>query len=193
MVDHLGLFDGFSLHLKICGGIAVGRGDTGVAKPLTNRKDIDPRSQQMYRGAMAHAVGVKAFVRQCGSHQKCGAPDFLTNPDDRIFHRLQHFQGEAPCIHYFVFDLLISSGRDLTKLPLSERRKLLTTLSDNLQAYRRESGGTRIVCSDRLSLGSDPASDNLPGHDDLDATVLLPACGCGVVGYGIAHAQALRR
>lgn len=60
MVDRLGPFDGFSLHLKICGGIAVGRGDTGVAKPLTNRKDIDPRSQQMYRGAMAHAVGVEA-------------------------------------------------------------------------------------------------------------------------------------
>jgi ATP-dependent DNA ligase len=45
-----------------------------------------------------------------------------------IFHRLQHFQVEAPCIHYFVFDLLISSGRDLSKLPLSERRKLLTAL-----------------------------------------------------------------
>jgi hypothetical protein len=94
------LEDIVGLYLKsarTCAGAVTGR--------------IDPRSQQMYRGAMAHAVGVKAFVRQCGSHQKCGAPDFLTNPDDRIFHRLQHFQVEVPCIHYFVLDLLISSGR----------------------------------------------------------------------------------
>jgi len=53
MVDRLGLFDGFSLHLKICGGISVGRGDTGMAKPLADRKDVDPGSQQMYRSAMA--------------------------------------------------------------------------------------------------------------------------------------------
>jgi hypothetical protein len=58
MIDRLGLFDGFSLHLKICGGITVGRGDTGVTKPLADRKYVDPRSQQMYCGAMAHAVGV---------------------------------------------------------------------------------------------------------------------------------------
>src|SRR5919108_2544832 len=41
------------------------------------------------------------------------------------FHRLQHFGAESARIHYFVFDLLISNGRDLTKLPLSERRKHL--------------------------------------------------------------------
>jgi DNA ligase D-like protein (predicted ligase) len=45
------------------------------------------------------------------------------------FHRLQHFGAEAPRIHYFVFDLLISNGRDLTRLPLSERRKLLAALT----------------------------------------------------------------
>ena len=44
------------------------------------------------------------------------------------FHRLQHFAAEAARIHYFVFDLLISNGRDLTKLPLSKRRKLFAKL-----------------------------------------------------------------
>ena len=44
------------------------------------------------------------------------------------FHRLQHFGAESARIHYFVFDLLISNGRDLTKLPLSERRKHLAAL-----------------------------------------------------------------
>ena len=55
MVDRLGLFDGFPLHLKIGSGIAVGRGDAGVAKPLADRKDVDPRSQQMYRSAEGNA------------------------------------------------------------------------------------------------------------------------------------------
>jgi hypothetical protein len=29
-----------------------------VAKPLADREDVDARSQQMYCGAVAHAVGV---------------------------------------------------------------------------------------------------------------------------------------
>ena len=52
------------------------------------------------------------------------------------FRRLQHFQVEAPRIHYFVFDLLISKGRDLTKLPLSERRELLAVLKLRLPRIR---------------------------------------------------------
>ena len=44
------------------------------------------------------------------------------------FHRLQHFGAEAARIHYFVFDLLILTGRDLTKLALSERRTHLGAL-----------------------------------------------------------------
>jgi DNA ligase D-like protein (predicted ligase) len=44
------------------------------------------------------------------------------------FHRLQHFTAEASRIHYFVFDLLISKGHDLTPLPLTERRKLLKAI-----------------------------------------------------------------
>jgi ATP-dependent DNA ligase len=44
------------------------------------------------------------------------------------FHRLQHFTAEASRIHYFVFDLLVLNGRDLTSLPLTERRKLLKSI-----------------------------------------------------------------
>jgi ATP-dependent DNA ligase len=44
------------------------------------------------------------------------------------FHRLQHFTAERSRICYSVFDLLILNGRDLTSLPLSERRKLLATV-----------------------------------------------------------------
>jgi bifunctional non-homologous end joining protein LigD len=41
------------------------------------------------------------------------------------FNGLQHFQATTSRIRYFVFDLLIFKGRDLTSLPLIERRKVL--------------------------------------------------------------------
>lgn len=41
------------------------------------------------------------------------------------FHLLQEFRKQASRIHYFIFDLLVCEGRDLMKLPLSERRRLL--------------------------------------------------------------------
>jgi len=81
MVDRLGLLDGFSLHFEICGGIAVGCGDTGVAEPLADREDVHPGSQQMYRSAVAHAVGVETFVRQCRSHRVSSCTVF---PEERV-------------------------------------------------------------------------------------------------------------
>ena len=41
MINGLCTFDGLSLHLKIDRGVPVGRGDTGVAKPLADRDDVD--------------------------------------------------------------------------------------------------------------------------------------------------------
>ncbi len=41
------------------------------------------------------------------------------------FNLLQNFRSEASRIHYYVFDLLCCKGRDLTGLPLIERRALL--------------------------------------------------------------------
>jgi ATP-dependent DNA ligase len=50
------------------------------------------------------------------------ALDESRRPD---FHGLQHFTAQALRIRYFVFDLLVLNGRDLTNLSLIERRKLL--------------------------------------------------------------------
>jgi bifunctional non-homologous end joining protein LigD len=44
------------------------------------------------------------------------------------FHLLQHSRSGASRICYFIFDLLVCNDRDLTKLPLVERRKLLNQL-----------------------------------------------------------------
>ena len=41
------------------------------------------------------------------------------------FNLMQKFREAASRIHYYVFDVLVVKGRDLTKLPLSERRRLL--------------------------------------------------------------------
>jgi DNA ligase D-like protein (predicted ligase) len=41
------------------------------------------------------------------------------------FHMMQKFRDGADRIHYYIFDLLILKGRDLTGLPLAERRRLL--------------------------------------------------------------------
>jgi len=51
--------------------------------------------------------------------------------DDRgrpNFNLLQNFGAEASRIHYYIFDLLCWKGRDLTRLPLIERRALLKAL-----------------------------------------------------------------
>ena len=41
------------------------------------------------------------------------------------FNMLAQFRSGASRIHYFIFDLLVCNDRDLTKLPLSERRDLM--------------------------------------------------------------------
>jgi bifunctional non-homologous end joining protein LigD len=41
------------------------------------------------------------------------------------FNVLQNFRAAASKIHFFIFDLLICQDRDLTRLPLNERRKLM--------------------------------------------------------------------
>src|ERR1700680_1599083 len=51
--------------------------------------------------------------------------------DDRgrpDFNLLQNFRGAASRIHYYIFDLLVCNDRDLTRLPLVERRALLKSL-----------------------------------------------------------------
>jgi hypothetical protein len=49
------------------------------------------------------------------------ALDASGRPD---FYALQHFKVSASRIHYFVFDLLVVHGRDLTNMPLTKRREL---------------------------------------------------------------------
>ena len=50
-------------------------------------------------------------------------------PDGRpAFNLLQNFRSAESRIHYYAFDILIHKGRRLTELPLSERRKILSSV-----------------------------------------------------------------
>ena len=44
------------------------------------------------------------------------------------FNLLQHYRTEASRIHYFVFDLLVYNNRDLTQLPVLERRQIMKSV-----------------------------------------------------------------
>jgi bifunctional non-homologous end joining protein LigD len=52
------------------------------------------------------------------------------------FNLLQNFRSEAARIHYLVFDVLILKGRDLTRLPLIQRREFLRSLKFELPVTR---------------------------------------------------------
>jgi ATP-dependent DNA ligase len=44
------------------------------------------------------------------------------------FNLLQNYRTEASRIHFFIFDLLVYKGRDLTRLPLIERREIMRSV-----------------------------------------------------------------
>lgn len=58
-LHRLNAFDGFALHLKINGGIAVRRVEVGMPQPLTDRRHIHSRLQEGDRRAVPHAVRVE--------------------------------------------------------------------------------------------------------------------------------------
>jgi DNA ligase D-like protein (predicted ligase) len=83
-----------------------------------NHKNFNKRFPQIAK-ALGDLPAETVIDGEVVALDESGRPDF---------HRLQHFQAEASRIHYFVFDLLILKGHDLTKLPLSERRELMKSV-----------------------------------------------------------------
>jgi DNA ligase D-like protein (predicted ligase) len=62
------------------------------------------------------------------------------------FNRLQNYSAASPHIRYFIFDVIVLKGRDLTRIPFSERRKLLASLPFTNQ---------RIVVSEYLRVSAE--------------------------------------
>lgn len=66
------------------------------------------------------------------------------------FNLLQHYRAEASSIHYFAFDLLVCNSRDLTQLPLIERRQIMKSVLNlhspriRIADYFEASGGDML-------------------------------------------------
>jgi DNA ligase D-like protein (predicted ligase) len=46
-----------------------------------------------------------------------------------VFNLLQNFRSAEAQIHYYAFDILVLKGKDLTRLPLAERRQILSKIA----------------------------------------------------------------
>jgi DNA ligase D-like protein (predicted ligase) len=80
-----------------------------------NHKDFNKRFPQI-ADALGDLPADTVIDGEVVALDESGRPDF---------HGLQHFTAERSRIRYFVFDVLVLNGRDLTSLPLIERRRLL--------------------------------------------------------------------
>jgi DNA ligase D-like protein (predicted ligase) len=67
------------------------------------------------------------------------------------FNLLAQFRSEASRIHYFIFDLLVCNDRDLTKLPLSDRRELMKSVLKLRSPRIRIAEQFEVAASDMLA------------------------------------------
>jgi bifunctional non-homologous end joining protein LigD len=130
----------WTYEVKLDGYRAIGvKSDRETILYSRNHKNFNKRFPQIAQ-ALADLPDETVIDGEVVALDESGRPDF---------HRLQ-LTAEASRIHYFVFDLLILKGRDLTSLPLSERRKLLKSINF-------PSGRIRI--SEQLDISADQMLD----------------------------------
>ena len=67
------------------------------------------------------------------------------------FNLLAQFRSEASRIHYFIFDLLVCNGHDLTKVPLCERRGFVKSLLKFRSPRIRIAEQFEVTASDMLA------------------------------------------
>jgi bifunctional non-homologous end joining protein LigD len=67
------------------------------------------------------------------------------------FNLLPQFRSKASRIHYFIFDLLVCNGHDLTRLPLSDRRALVKSLLKFRSPRIRIAEQFEVTASDMLA------------------------------------------
>jgi bifunctional non-homologous end joining protein LigD len=88
------------------------------------------------------------------------ALDNVGRPD---FNLLQNFRSAASRIHYFVFDLLIHKGRDLTRLPLVERREIMRSALKFRSSCVRISDYVEASAADTLNAARGQALEGIIG------------------------------
>jgi bifunctional non-homologous end joining protein LigD len=111
--------DNWIWEIKLDGYRALAvRTSVGVTLFSRRRKSLDRQFPNIV-DALAYLPEETVVDGEVVAIDDSGRPDF---------NLLQNFRAEASRIHYYVFDLLCWKDRDLTRLPLVERRRLLKAL-----------------------------------------------------------------
>jgi len=102
--------------IKLDGYRALGIKSNGSVRLLSRRNDSFNRQYPLVVEALAELPEVTVVDGKVVALDASGFPNF---------NLLQNFRSVSERMHYFVFDLLVLQGRDLTRLPLIERREIM--------------------------------------------------------------------
>jgi DNA ligase D-like protein (predicted ligase) len=112
--------DGLVYEIKLDGYRAIAVKSTGKLNLLSKRQNSFNRQYRLVTEALADLPDNTVIADgEVVALAESGRPDF---------NLLQHYRAESSRIFYFVFDLLIFDNRDLTRLPLIERREILNSV-----------------------------------------------------------------
>jgi bifunctional non-homologous end joining protein LigD len=116
--------------IKLDGYRALGIKSNGSVRLLSRRNNSFNRQYPLIAEALAELPEDTVVDGEVVALDASGFPNF---------NLLQNYRSEAARIHFFVFDLLVYQGRDLTRLPLIERREIVRS------ALKFSSGRVRLT------------------------------------------------
>jgi DNA ligase D-like protein (predicted ligase) len=105
--------------IKLDGYRALGIKSNGTVRLLSRRNNSFNRQYPLVVEALAELPENTVVDGEVVAIDASGFPNF---------NLLQNYRTEAPRIHFFVFDLLVCQGHDLTSLPLIERREIMRSI-----------------------------------------------------------------
>jgi bifunctional non-homologous end joining protein LigD len=105
--------------IKLDGYRAIAVKSSGKLNLFSRRRNSFNTQYSLVFDALADLPDNTVVDGEVVALNESGRPDF---------NLLQHYRKEASRIHYFVFDLLVYNNRDLTHLPLIERRQIMKTV-----------------------------------------------------------------
>jgi DNA ligase D-like protein (predicted ligase) len=110
---------GWLFEIKLDGYRAIAVKSGGKLNLFSRRRNSFNSQYSLIFGALADLPDNTLIDGEVVALNETGRPDF---------NLLQHYRAEASRIHYFVFDLLVYNNRDLTQLPLIDRRQIMKSV-----------------------------------------------------------------
>jgi DNA ligase D-like protein (predicted ligase) len=105
--------------IKLDGYRALGIKSNGSIRLLSRRNNSFNRQYPLIAESLADLPEDTVVDGEVVALDASGFPNF---------NLLQNYRSAAARIHFFVFDLLVYQGRDLTRLPLIERREIIRSV-----------------------------------------------------------------